>query len=376
MGWLKETWNTPGECHRQLRMSTKIFFDLHDLLVERYGLKPSLHMSTHEMLGIFLFVCAGNESNRKAQKRFKHSGETIHRKFDEVLNSLMQMSKDFIRPKDPNFPTVHKRIRDDRRAYPHFKNCIGALDGTHIRVSLSPDDQVRYIGKSGTPTQNVLAVCDFDMRFTYVSTGQPESMHDTTVPFNAIRVDEIFFPHPPKGEFILVPCILQLFYQILKMGADIFYKLIGKYYALDAGYPNRPGYLCPYKGERYHMPEWNRGMEPKNPKERFRVHSSIRNVIERSFGVLNMKWQILFKIPPYPMFKQKMIVVSTMVLHNFIREHDGEDLDWARVDRDPNYVPTIPERYRKYVVASNGSTTEPSAPTMDVFCDELAPPSL
>jgi hypothetical protein len=124
------------------------------------------------------------------------------------------------------------------------------------------------------------------------------------------------------------------------------------------------------------MPEWNRGMEPKNPKERFRVHSSIRNVIERSFGVLNMKWQILFKIPPYPMFKQKMIVVSTMVLHNFIREHDGEDLDWARVDRDPNYVPTIPERYRKYVVASNGSTTEPSAPTMDVFCDELAPPSL
>jgi hypothetical protein len=53
MGWLKETWNTPGECHRQLRISTEIFFDLYDLLVERYGLKPSLHMSTHEMLGIY-----------------------------------------------------------------------------------------------------------------------------------------------------------------------------------------------------------------------------------------------------------------------------------------------------------------------------------
>jgi hypothetical protein len=42
------------------------------------------------------------------------------------------------------------------------------------------------------------------------------------------------------------------------------------------------------------------------------------------------------------------------------------------VDHDPNYVPTIPKRYRKYVVASNGSTTEPSAPTMDIFRDELA----
>jgi len=176
-----------------------MFYDLHDLLVGRYGLKPSLHINTQEMLAVFLFVLSGNESNRKAQNRFKHSGETIHRKFDEVLNAFMDMSRDFIRPKDPNFRTVHRRIRDDRRAYPHFKDCIGALDGTHIRVSLPPDDQVRYIGKSGIPTQNVLASCDFDMRFTYVSTGQPGSMHDTSVLYNAIRVDESFFPHPPKG---------------------------------------------------------------------------------------------------------------------------------------------------------------------------------
>jgi hypothetical protein len=72
------------------------------------------------------------------------------------------------------------------------------------------------------------------------------------------------------------------------------------------------------------------------------------------------------------MFKQKIIVVATMVLHNFIRKHGGEDLDRARVDRNPNYVPTILERYQKYVVASNGSTTSPSAPTMDIFRDELA----
>ena len=152
-----------------------------------------------------------------------------------------------------------------------------------------------------------------------------------------------------------------------------FFTFIGKYYVVDAGYPNRPGYLCPYKGERYHIPEWHRGMEPKTPKERFnRIHSSIRNVIERSFGVLKMKWQILYKMPSYPMFKQKIIVVATMVLHNFIREHGGEDLDFARFDRDPNFVPTIPERYNKYVAPSNGSTMEPNAPTMDAFRDELA----
>jgi hypothetical protein len=65
-------------------MNTELFLDLHDLLVERYGLEPSLHMSTHEMLAMFLYTCGGNESNRRVQNRFKHSGETIRRKFDEV----------------------------------------------------------------------------------------------------------------------------------------------------------------------------------------------------------------------------------------------------------------------------------------------------
>jgi len=121
------------------------------------------------------------------------------------------------------------------------------------------------------------------------------------------------------------------------------------------------------------MPEWHRGMEPKTPKEKFnRIHSSIRNVIERSFGVLKMKWQILYKMPNYPMWKQKMVVVACMVLQNFIREHGSEDPDFAHFDHDPHFVPTIPERYNRYAVTSDGSTSEANVTTMDVFRDGLA----
>ena len=91
MGWLLETLRTPGECHSQLRMSTEIFMDLHDLLVQRYGLESSMHMDTKEMLAIFLYTVSGNESNRRGENRFKHLGETIDRKIDEVLNALMAM---------------------------------------------------------------------------------------------------------------------------------------------------------------------------------------------------------------------------------------------------------------------------------------------
>ena len=124
------------------------------------------------------------------------------------------------------------------------------------------------------------------------------------------------------------------------------------------------------------MPEWHRGMEPKTPKEKFnRKHSSIRNVIERSFGLLKMKWEILYRIKKYPMWKQKMIVVACMVLHNFIREHNSDDADFARFDRDPNFMPTIPNRYKRFAVptnASDTSTMEVGEHCMDTFRDELA----
>jgi hypothetical protein len=74
----------------------------------------------------------------------------------------------------------------DRRMMPHFKDCIGSLDGTHISVTPCPNDLIRYIGRSGAATQNVLAIVDFDMRFTYASVGQPGSplgMSDHLSPF-------------------------------------------------------------------------------------------------------------------------------------------------------------------------------------------------
>jgi len=213
MGWLMETVNTPGECHRMLRMNEVIFHDLHDVLVERYGLKPSKHMNIYEMLAIFLFTCGGCESNRRGQNKFKHSGETISRKFHEVLDCVVAMAQDFLRPTDPNFRNVHKRIRNDKRAYPHFKDCIGALDGTHIRVSLSPEEQVRYIGKTGIATQNVLAICDFDMRFTYVAVGQPGSLHDTSVLYHALEADVDVFPHPPQGKYFCLRSFSYLYAQ-------------------------------------------------------------------------------------------------------------------------------------------------------------------
>ena len=97
---------------------------------------------------------------------------------------------------------------------------------------------------------------------------------------------------------------------------------------VDSGYQNMPGFLTPYKGERYHLNLYrgrNRG--PTKEEEWFNYrHSSLRNVIERCFGVLKARFPILRDMPHgFSVKTQKYIPTACCAIHNFIRMHDRND---------------------------------------------------
>jgi hypothetical protein len=103
----------------------------------------------------------------------------------------------------------------------------------------------------------------------------------------------------------------------------------GKYYLVDSSYPNRKGYLAPYKGQKYHIAEWQNTRQPIGSKEVFNyAHSSLRNVIERSFGVLKMKSRILLSLRSFSLKKQSKIIIACMTLHNFIKDSALHDRDF------------------------------------------------
>jgi len=88
---------------------------------------------------------------------------------------------------------------------------------------------------------------------------------------------------------------------------------------VDAGYALDTGYLAPFKNTRYHLDDF-RGvdMDTLSRQEKFNfTHSSLRNVVERSFGVLKARWHILNGVPFCHREKQKMITMSCFALHNF-----------------------------------------------------------
>ena len=50
-------------------------------------------------------------------------------------------------------------------------NCLGALDGTYIKVRVRKADAARYRTRKGELATNMLGVCSQDMMFIYVLSG-------------------------------------------------------------------------------------------------------------------------------------------------------------------------------------------------------------
>lgn len=114
----------------------------------------------------------------------------------------------------------------------------------------------------------------------------------------------------------------------------IFDSSIGCYYLCDNAYANSNGFLTPYKGVRYHLKEWGPGMAaPQNPKELFNMrHTKARNVIERAFAVLKMRWSILRSASFYPIKTQIRLIMACFLLHNFIRREMAVDPVEAEIE--------------------------------------------
>ena len=74
------------------------------------------------------------------------------------------------------------------------------MDGTHVPCVVDAHLQPAFHNRKGYNSQNVLAIVDFQMKFTYVVAGWEGSVHDARVLRDAERDPSFRFPHPPMGK--------------------------------------------------------------------------------------------------------------------------------------------------------------------------------
>lgn len=285
---------------------TRLHIDQYEELLRRCqaaGLRGGRDVSSAEKLLMSLKILATGASDRDIAGVFCHSTDTVSKAFKQVLRVMVDhLYKTLVTL--PPLKTPSKIAKSKRVYKPWFEHCIGALDGSHIPISVCKgeggDDHVAYRNRKAGVSQNVLAVVDFDMNFVFALAGWEGSANDQKVIKDAMQ----------RGA--------------LKVEAPW-------YYLADAGYSFNSGLtMPPYKKVRYHLQEWRKALHadqiPRTPRELFnRRHSSLRNVVERVFGVLKKRFGIL--TTPHQGFDvdtQVDIVYACFALHNFINSTGGD----------------------------------------------------
>ncbi|GJU73783.1 ALP1-like protein [Tanacetum coccineum] len=280
-------------------MDRSTFGRLCEMVRDVSGLKGTTNMTLEEIVALFLYVLAHHKKNRTISLLFLRSGETISRQFNRCLLAILKLHDVLLQKPQP----ITEDCQDNR--WKSFKGCIGALDGTSIRVTPPSDQKPRYRTRKADIATNVLGVCCPNMQFIYVLPGWEGSAHDGRVLRDAIsRPDGLKIPQ-------------------------------GCYYLVDAGYCNAPGFLAPFRGQRYHLNEFH-GHRPQSAAEYFNMkHSKARNVIERCFGLLKGRWKILASPSFFPIATQVRIILACCLLHNLIRKYmrvDPQELEQDEED--------------------------------------------
>nr|KAJ0226680.1 hypothetical protein LSAT_V11C100010150 [Lactuca sativa] len=269
-----------GQCRDLIRMTENAFRRLCEILQTEGGLRPTQCMSVEEHVARFLHIVSNNLQTRFTSWMYCRSRSKTSRCFHRVLRSIIAIKGVYIQ--QPKGDVVPREIQESMRFYPFFKDCIGAIYGTHVCVHVPNKDAPRYSGRNRYPKINVLDVCTFDLKFTYVLTGWEGNASDSRIIKNAFTRDDK----------LLIPS--------------------SRYRLVDAGLPHTSKLMAPYRG---------------NSKELFNLrHASLCNAIERAFGVLKRRFPIIRSTtePFYSCETQSTIFLACCILHNFLLDEDRD----------------------------------------------------
>ena len=140
----------PRRVQEIMRMPKDTFFALCTLLRAEGLLADTRNVAVEEQVAMFMAV-VGKRGH-------------IH----AVLAALLDLFHNTVRLPSPCTPRFVAR---NPKFFPFFKDCLGALDGSHVRVHVPENLQPRCHNRKQYTSQNVLAACTFDPQFCYVLAG-------------------------------------------------------------------------------------------------------------------------------------------------------------------------------------------------------------
>ena len=193
----------------------------------------------------------------------------------------------------PNSEAKRQSIAEGFRRIGRLPNTLGAVDGTHIRITAPREHPQSYFNRKHFYSMQLQGVCTSRLLFTHILTGWPGSVHDARVFRNCSLMED--------GKF-----------------APGYY-LIG-----DSAYPLSQFLLTPFRDNG------NIGFQQRRFNQEL---SRQRNVIERAFGHLKGRFLRLqfFRVEDMKLLCK--VILATCTLHNVCIQNNDELMEEFQEDQ-------------------------------------------
>lgn len=223
----------------------------------------------------------------------------------------------------------------------NFPNCIGAIDGKHIRIVNPTGGGSIFYNYKNFYSIVLLAMCDADYCFTYVNIGTCGKNSDSTIfqnsaLYRSLEQNTLNIPGPKP---------------LPGTNTTVEHVIVG-----DGAFGISNKILKPYARSN---------MTHKKKIFNYRLSRS-RRYIESTFGIMSNKFRV-FHTPINVSFDvTKNIVKACCVLHNFIRIRDGYRIEDTLTIEGMVDLPTVPtnrsghalrEHFAEYFVSPIGNVS-------------------
>lgn len=182
----------------------------------------------------------------------------------------------------------------------NFPNCIGAIDGKHIRIVKPEFSGSSYFNYKHYFSLVLMAVADADYCFTYINVGSYGSLNDSNILKSTTFGQDLYsgklnIPKPKP---------------INNTSHRIPYPFV---FVADEAFALSNTLLRPFP---------IRGLTPERRVFNYRL-SRARRYVECAFGILANKWRILHRPLDVNVELADCIIKTCCILHNYVRKNDG-----------------------------------------------------
>ncbi|XP_047510278.1 protein ANTAGONIST OF LIKE HETEROCHROMATIN PROTEIN 1-like [Pieris napi] len=228
---------------------------------------------------------------------FKIGVSTVAEIVREVCFAIWFCLKDICLPQPKK--DAWKKIANDFFQRANFPNCLGAVDGKHIRCIAPNNSGSMCFNYKSFFSLVLLAVCDSNFKFVMVDIGafgkfSDSSIFQNSVFYERMQKNQLDIPEPQPISQNSETCMPYVF-----VGDEAF--------ALSTNM------MRPYA---------KKDLDETKRTFNYRL-SRARRYVECSFGIYANKWRIFHRPLNVHFDLAKDIIKATCVLHNFVRDRDG-----------------------------------------------------